>query len=83
MLSVKWGLTMVLVTTLAVSQAQADGVLAPGRPAGVRKASRSPNILMMGLAGAVAVAGIAIAVAQSNDAVCGSACDASTVTTTT
>ena len=37
MLRIKRGLTVALVGALAVSQAQADGVLTPGKPAGVRE----------------------------------------------
>jgi hypothetical protein len=79
-------LTVALISMLAVSQAQADGVLAPGKPAGIKEAqrrARGPNLLLIGGAAAVAVIGVAIAVAQSNDAACGSACDTTTTTTGT
>jgi hypothetical protein len=59
----------------------ADGALAPGKPAGVRQAARSTNLLLIGGAALVAVAGIAIAVSQGNDAQCGTACSAPATTT--
>jgi len=81
--SVKWGLAVVLAGALTVSQAQADGVLAPGKPAGVREAAgRSPSIWLIGSAAVIAVVGIGIAMAYSSNPVCGSACDNSTTTTT-
>jgi hypothetical protein len=52
----------------------ADGALAPGKPAGVREAARSTKLLWIGGAALVAVAGIAVAVSQGNDAQCGTAC---------
>ena len=58
----------------------ADGALAPGKPAGVHQAARSPNLLLIGGGILVAVAGIAIAVSQGNDAQCGTACSAPTTT---
>ena len=83
MLSAKRGLIAVLVGILAVSQARADGGLTPGKPAGVREAARrSPSILVIGGAAAVAVVGIAIALDHSSSAVCSSACDISTTTPT-
>jgi hypothetical protein len=70
-----------VAAALAGSQAlAADGALAPGKPAGVRQAARSPNLLLIGGAALVAVAGIAIAVSQGNDAQCGSACSSPTTT---
>jgi len=52
----------------------ADGALAPGKPAGVRQAARSPNLLLIGGAALVAVVGIAVAVSQGNDSSCGTSC---------
>ena len=74
-------IAMAAATAIAGSQAlAADGSLAPGKPAGVHQAARSPNLLLIGGAALVAVAGIAIAVSQSNDAQCGTACTAPTTT---
>jgi hypothetical protein len=79
---VKWGLPVVLAAALTVSQALADGVLAPGKPAGTREAVRhSPNIYLISGAALVAVVGIAIALDHSSSAACGSACDGSTLGT--
>ena len=74
-------IAMSVAAAMAGSQAlAADGTLAPGKPAGVRQAARSPNLLLIGGAALVAVAGIAIAVSQGNDAQCGSACTSPTTT---
>ncbi|MBA2587887.1 MAG: hypothetical protein H0U98_04595 [Alphaproteobacteria bacterium] len=66
------GLTaMVVVAAMAGSQAlAADGALAPGKPAGVHQAARSPSLLLIGGAAVIAVVGIAVAVSGSNDAAC-------------
>jgi hypothetical protein len=60
----------------------ADGpLLAPGKPGGVQEAQRgTSHLLLIGGAALVAVVGIAIAVANSDDAQCGSACTAPTTT---
>jgi len=60
----------------------ADGpLLAPGKPGGVKEAQRgTSHLLLIGGAALVAVVGIAIAVANSDDAQCGSACTAPTTT---
>ena len=74
-------IAMSVAAAMAGSQAlAADGTLAPGKPAGVRQAARSPNLLLIGGAALVAVAGIAIAVSQGNDSQCGSACTSPTTT---
>ena len=68
-------IAMAVAAAMAGSQAlAADGTLAPGKPAGVREAARSTKLLWIGGAALVAVAGIAIAVSQGNDAQCGTAC---------
>ena len=83
MLNFKTGSAMAVAAALAVSPVCAEGTLTPGKPAGVREAARhSPNLLLIGGAAALTVAGVAIAVAQSNNAPCGSACDNSAVGTT-
>jgi len=62
---------MVVVAAMAGSQAlAADGALAPGKPAGVHQAARSPNLLLIGGAAVIAVVGIAVAVSGSSDASC-------------
>jgi hypothetical protein len=77
--------TAMIATAVAAAMAgshalAADGALAPGKPAGVRQAARSPNLLLIGGAALVAVAGIAIAVSQGNDTQCGTACTAPSTT---
>jgi len=62
-----------MVSTSALAAAN-DGALAPGKPAGVRQAARSPNLLLIGGAALVAVVGIAVAVSQGNDSSCGTSC---------
>ncbi len=65
---------MVVVAAMAGSQAlAADGILAPGKPAGVHEAQRSPSLLLIGGAAVVAVVGIAIAVSGSDNAACDAA----------
>ena len=75
-------IAMSVAAAMAGSHAlAADGALAPGKPAGVRQAAaRSPNLLLIGGAALVAVAGIAIAVSQGNDTQCGTACTAPSTT---
>jgi hypothetical protein len=72
-----------MAALLAGSQAvAADGSqLAPGKPGGVQMAQRgSRHLLLIGGAALVVVAGIAIAVAQSDNAQCGTACTTPTTT---
>ncbi|MFO1249175.1 MAG: hypothetical protein U1E93_13385 [Alphaproteobacteria bacterium] len=75
---------LVVVAAMAGTEAlAADGVLAPGKPAGVEQARlRRPNLLLIGGA-AVAVAGIAIAISGSNNAGCDAAHCPTTVPTAT
>lgn len=74
-------IAMAVAAAMAGSQAlAADGALAPGKPAGVHQAARSPNLLLIGGAALAAVAGIAIAVSQGNNAQCGTACSAPSTT---
>jgi len=61
----------------------AEGALAPGKPAGVHQAARSPRLWVIGGAAALAVAGIAIAVSNSDNQQCGAACTTPVTTTTT
>jgi hypothetical protein len=77
--------TAVIVAAMSLAMAgsqvlAADISLAPGKPAGVREAQRSPSLWLIG--GGVAIAAIAIVVAtqSSDDAVCGSACTAPATT---
>lgn len=62
----------------------ADGMLSPGKPAGVREAARSgPNLWVIGAGVAVAaVVGIVVATQSSNDATC-NACTGPATTVTT
>jgi hypothetical protein len=74
-------IAMAVAAAMTGSQAlAADGALAPGKPAGVHQAARSPNLLLIGGAALAAIAGIAIAVSQSNDSQCGTACSSPTTT---
>jgi hypothetical protein len=76
-------IAMTAAAAMLGSQAlAADGKLAPGKPAGVHQAARSPNLLLIGGAALVAVVGIGIAIANGNDAQCGAACVAPTTTGT-
>lgn len=91
-------MAVILVTILTGSHAQAgsipaagtpetlppkaSGILASGKPAGVREAARrSPRPLLILGAATIVVAAVGIAVAQSNDTACGSACTSPTTTT--
>ena len=77
---------MVVVAAMAGSQAlAADGALAPGKPAGVHEARMgSANLLLIGGAVLVAVAGIAVAVSGSSNAACDAAhCPTSVASSTT
>lgn len=72
-----------MAAALTASQAMAaDGPGLPaGKPAGVQTAQHgSHHLLLIAGAALVTVAGIAIAVANSNNADCGSACAAPTTT---
>jgi hypothetical protein len=74
---------MVVVAAMAGSQALAsDGSLAPGKPAGVHEAQRSPNLLLIGGAAVIAVVGIAVAIGSSNNAACSATNCPATVTPT-
>jgi len=76
---------MFVVAAMAGSQAlAADGSLAPGKPAGVHVAQRSPNLLLISGAALIAVVGIAIAVSGSDNAACDAAhCPTTTPSTST
>ena len=66
-----------MAALLTGSQAMAaDGpLLAPGKPSGVQSAQRgSRHLLLIGGAALLVVAGIAVAVAQSDNAQCSTAC---------
>jgi len=81
----KFRMAMIAVAAAAAvtgSQAlAADGALAPGKPAGVHQAARSPSLLVIGGAAVVAVVAIVVAVQSGNDTQCGTACTAPTTTT--
>ena len=77
---------IVAATSVALAGSQAaaaDISLAPGKPAGVREAQRSPNLWLIGGAAAIAVVGIVIATQSGNDSVCGAACNPPATTTST
>ena len=82
----KFRLTMTAVVLgglLSGSQATAaEGpLLAPGKPAGVQTAQRgSRHFLLIGGAVAVTMVGIAIGIATSNNAKCGTACTVTSAT---
>jgi len=70
---------------LMVSQVQATEVsaLAPGKPAGVKEAQGSPNLLVAVGVAAVVAGGLAVALSSdSGDGGCGAACNPPTSTTT-
>jgi len=72
-----------VAAAMAGSQAlAADGTLAPGKPAGVHQAARSPRLWVIGGAALVAVAAIGVAVANSNNSQCGAACVPASTTST-
>jgi hypothetical protein len=72
-----------VAASLAGSQAvAADGTLAAGKPAGVHEAARSPRLWVIGGAALLAVAGIAVAVANSDNSSCGAACVPASTTST-
>ena len=76
---------MVVVAAMAGSQAlAADGSLAPGKPAGVHQAQRSPNLLLIGAGVTIAVVALAVGLSTGSDASCDAAhCPTSVVTSTT
>ncbi len=73
------------VAAMATSQSlAADGSLAPGKPAGVREAVRhSPSLWLIGGAAAVAVVAVVVATQSTSNAVCGTACNVPTSSTST
>ncbi|HEX4635286.1 MAG TPA: hypothetical protein VH189_03835 [Rhizomicrobium sp.] len=76
-------IAMAVVAAMAGSQAlAADGALAPGKPAGVHPAARTPRLWVVGGAAALAVAGIAIAIGTSSNGQCGAPCAVPTTSTT-
>jgi hypothetical protein len=85
----KFKTAMVALSAVAMIGSQAlaadvSGVLAPGKPAGVHQAQRSPNLLLIG--GAAVIAAVAIVVAtqsSNNNGTCGTACSPVTTSTAT
>lgn len=75
----------VAVAAMATSQSlAADVSLAPGKPAGLHEAQRhSPSLWLIGGAAAVAVVAVVIATQNSNNAVCGTACNPPASSTST
>lgn len=84
----KFRTALVALSAAAVigSQAMAadvSGALAPGKPAGVHQAQRSPNLLLIGGAAVVAVVAVVVATQSGNsNGVCGTACSAPATTST-
>ena len=65
---------IVIATAMVGTQALADGMLAPGKPAGVEQAQRHHhNLLLIGGAAAAVIAGVAIAAANSGSSSCSAA----------
>ena len=73
-------------TALLGTQAlAADVSLAPGKPAGTKEAqrrARSPNLLLIGGAAAIAIGAVVIATSQDDNSTCGTACNPPTTTGT-
>ena len=82
MIAVTVAAAMAGSSALAADGALTPGRLAPGKPAGVHEAARSPRLWLIGGAALVAVAGVAIAVSNSNDSQCGAACVPASTTST-
>ena len=73
--------TVVTGSAMSVSGAlAADGSLAPGKPAGVHQAARSPSLLLIGGAALVTVVAVVVATQSSDSAGCGAACSSPTTT---
>ncbi len=73
------------VAVIGTQALAADVSLAPGKPAGTKEAqrrARSPNLLYIGGAAALAVGAVVIATSQDDNAVCGTACNPPATTTT-
>jgi hypothetical protein len=83
----KFKTTLVALSALAMigSQAMAADIaasLAPGKPAGVHQAQRSPNLLLIGGAVVVTVVAVVVATQSSNNGgACGTACSPATTGT--
>jgi hypothetical protein len=87
MVMTKFRKTLVALSAVAMigSQALAADVsaLAPGKPAGVHQAQRSPNLLLIGGAAVVAVVAVVVATQGSNNnGACGTACNGPATTAT-
>lgn len=83
----KFKTALVALSAVAMigSQALAADVaaLAPGKPAGVHQAQRSPNILLIGGAAVIAVVAVVVATQGSNNnGACGTACNGPATTST-
>jgi len=74
-------IAMALAAAMAGSHAlAAEGSLAPGKPAGVRQAARSPSLLLIGGAAVVTVVAVVVATQNSNNSQCGTACTSPSTT---
>jgi len=73
-------IAMAAAAAMAGSALAADGSLAPGKPAGVHQAARSPSLLLIGGAALVTVVAVVVATQSSDNAGCGTACSSPTTT---
>jgi hypothetical protein len=78
-------MAIAVAAAMTSTQALADGALAPGKPAGLQQAQRhGHNLLLIGAAAAVVLAGVAVAVANSGNSSCSAAnCPTSSAATGT
>ena len=78
-------MAIAVAAAMSGTQALADGALAPGKPAGLQQAQRhGHNLLLIGAAAAVVLAGVAVAVANSGNSSCSAAnCPTSSAATGT
>jgi hypothetical protein len=76
---------VVVMATMVGSQGlAADGLLLPGKPAGVQQAQRSPNLFLIGAGATIALVGLAVALSSGGDATCDAAhCPPNVATSTT
>lgn len=63
--------------------AETSAALAPGKPAGVKEAQGSPNMLVALGVGVAVAGGLAVALSNSGDNSCGTSCNPPVATTGT
>ena len=78
-------MAIVAAAAVAGAPALADGMLSPGKPAGVHEARlHRPNLLLIGGVAVAVVAGIVVAVTNSSNSSCSAAaCPNTAVSTST